>query len=108
MSKEARSPNDRERQRAPSLPFRNSDFGIPSTFGFGLTTASRCRVLRIRTCPTKYWLRSNGEPKARNDYGEWVQSENESYRADAANRLMASTPADECAAQPGSSRREEA
>src|SRR6266849_3911238 len=51
-------------------------------------------------CPTKCWLRFTGEPRAGNTYAEWVQSEQESYRADAANRLIANAPADECAVAP--------
>jgi len=58
-------------------------------------------------CPTKGWLRFTGEPPAGNAYAEWVQTENESYRADAAKRLITNTPADECAQSLGSSRREE-
>ena len=58
-------------------------------------------------CPTKCWLRFTSEPTAGNAYAEWVQVKNESYRAEAAKRLTADLPADECAS-PGSSRREEA
>ena len=58
-------------------------------------------------CPTKCWLRVVGEPTSGNAYAEWVQAQNESYRAEAAKRLTADLPADECAS-PGSSRREEA
>lgn len=29
-------------------------------------------------CPTKCWLRSNGEPTAGNAYAEWVQTQSES------------------------------
>jgi predicted RecB family nuclease len=58
-------------------------------------------------CPTKCWLRFTREPTAANAYAEWMQVKNESYRAEAAKRLTADLPADECAS-PGSSRREEA
>src|SRR5258708_7414257 len=51
-------------------------------------------------CPTKCWLRFTGEPRAGNTYAEWVQSEHESYRADAAKRLIANAPAGECAVAP--------
>src|SRR5712692_1663091 len=44
-------------------------------------------------CPTKCWLRFTGEPRTSNTYAEWVQSEHESYRADAAKRLIANAPA---------------
>jgi len=56
-------------------------------------------------CPTKCWLRVVGEPTSGNAYAEWVQAQNESYRAEAAKRLTADLPADECAS-PGSGRRE--
>jgi predicted RecB family nuclease len=59
-------------------------------------------------CPTKCWLRFVGETPAGNTYAEWVQTQNESYRADAARRLTADMPTDECDPSPGSSRREEA
>ena len=48
-------------------------------------------------CPTKCWLRFTGEPPRAIAYAEWVQTETESYRADAAKRLTANLPADECA-----------
>src|SRR6266581_7728700 len=51
-------------------------------------------------CPTKCWLRFTGEPRTGNTYAEWVQSEHESYRADAAKRLIANAPADGCAVAP--------
>jgi len=59
-------------------------------------------------CPTRCWLRATGEPPSGNTYAEWVQTENESYRIEAAKRLMANTPTAECDPPPGSSRREEA
>ena len=59
-------------------------------------------------CPTKCWLKSKGEPPTGNSYAEWVQTQNESYRAEAAKRLMADAPADECAASSPSSRGNEA
>ena len=48
-------------------------------------------------CPTKCWLKFTGEPPAGSAYAEWVRTEQESYRADAARRLIANAPADECA-----------
>src|ERR1022692_5172568 len=51
-------------------------------------------------CPTKCWLRFTGEPTADNAYAEWVQTQTESYRADAAKRLMADEPANACAVAP--------
>ncbi len=53
-------------------------------------------------CPTKCWLRFTGEPPAGNAYAEWVQTETESYRADAARRLIANAPEAECAIAPAS------
>src|SRR6266481_5193493 len=51
-------------------------------------------------CPTKCWLRFTGEPPAGNTYAEWVQAEQESYRADAAKQLIANAAADKCAVAP--------
>lgn len=58
-------------------------------------------------CPTKCWLRFTGEAPAGNDYAEWTRNQNESFRATAAERLLASTPTDE-SPPPGSSGRVEA
>jgi hypothetical protein len=58
-------------------------------------------------CPIKCWLRFTCEPPSGGAYAEWVQTENESYRAVVLERLMANSPADEYATL-GSSRREEA
>ena len=46
-------------------------------------------------CPTKCWLRFTGEPPAGNPYAEWVQTQNESYRADATMRLTTDFPAED-------------
>src|SRR5271169_4676305 len=43
-------------------------------------------------CSTKCWLRAGGERTSANEYAEWAKSQNESYRADAAKRLMADVP----------------
>src|SRR5437667_4654837 len=51
-------------------------------------------------CPTKCWLRFVDENPLGNAYAEWVQGQNESYRADAVERLIANAPADECAVAP--------
>src|SRR5437667_6356536 len=51
-------------------------------------------------CPTKCWLRFTGEPPTGNTYAEWVQAEQESYRADAAKQLIANAAADKCAVAP--------
>jgi hypothetical protein len=47
-------------------------------------------------CSTKCWLRAAGEPPSGNAYAEWVRWQNESYRADAAKRLIADVPANGC------------
>src|SRR5260370_12012149 len=52
-------------------------------------------------CSTKCWLRAVGEPTSGTAYAEWVRSQNESYRADAAKRLIADVPATECDVVPG-------
>ena len=52
-------------------------------------------------CSTKCWLRAVGEPTSGTAYAEWVRSQNESYRADAAKRLIADVPATECDIVPG-------
>src|SRR5258706_405468 len=51
-------------------------------------------------CPTKCWLRFTNEPPLGNTYAEWIQTEHESYRADATKRLIANVPADEDAVAP--------
>ncbi len=51
-------------------------------------------------CPTKCWLRFTGEQTAGNAYAGWVQTEHESYRADAAKRLIAIAPAGDCPVAP--------
>ena len=59
-------------------------------------------------CPTKCWLRFAGETPSGNTYAEWLETQNESYRADAAARISATVPADEREPSLRSSRREEA
>src|SRR6266436_6325165 len=51
-------------------------------------------------CATKCWLRFKDEPAAGNAYAEWVQTQNDTYRADATKRLMDDLPADECVVGP--------
>src|SRR5271169_957242 len=43
-------------------------------------------------CPTKCWLRSRAEPAAGNIYAEWDHAQNEAYRADSLERLLATNP----------------
>ncbi len=51
-------------------------------------------------CPTKCRLRANGETPSGNTYAEWVQSQNESFRATQTARLLAETPSGESASSP--------
>jgi hypothetical protein len=51
-------------------------------------------------CPTKCWLRATSEAPSGNTYAEWVQSQNESFRAAQTERLLAETPPDESALYP--------
>ena len=51
-------------------------------------------------CPTKCWLRFTGEPVTGNAYAEWVQSQNESYRDTAIQRLRSEALHDDCAISP--------
>jgi predicted RecB family nuclease len=51
-------------------------------------------------CPTKCWLRANSEPPSGNTYAEWVQAQNESFRATQTERLVGETPPDEFARAP--------
>jgi predicted RecB family nuclease len=40
-------------------------------------------------CVTKCWLRSRAEPSAGNVYPEWARAQNEAYRRDGLNKLLA-------------------
>ena len=51
-------------------------------------------------CSTKCWLRASGEPTSGNAYAEWVKAQNRFYRDDAAKRLIADAPANECEVAP--------
>jgi predicted RecB family nuclease len=51
-------------------------------------------------CPSKCWLRATGETPSGNPYAEWVQSQNESYRATQTERLLAECPPDATATSP--------
>ena len=53
-------------------------------------------------CPTLCWLRFTGEIPTGNAYAEWAQSQNESYRIEAAKRLLAHLPTEEWATAPAS------
>jgi predicted RecB family nuclease len=51
-------------------------------------------------CPTNCWLCAHNERPSGNTYAEWVQSQNESYRAAQTDRLLAETPPYESARSP--------
>ena len=51
-------------------------------------------------CPTQGWLRATGEAPSGNTDAEWVRAQNESYRANQIERLLAETPAGELARSP--------
>lgn len=51
-------------------------------------------------CPAKCWLRATAEQATGNTYAEWVQVQNESYRAAGTKRLSSETPQGECAISP--------
>jgi len=51
-------------------------------------------------CPTKCWLRANSETPTGNSYAEWVQSQNESFRATQTERLLAGAPPSESVQSP--------
>jgi predicted RecB family nuclease len=43
-------------------------------------------------CPTKCYLRSTGQAGSGNAYAEWVQAQNDAYRAEAGKRLVSGVP----------------
>src|SRR5229473_1594557 len=51
-------------------------------------------------CTTKCWLLAVGENPTGNAYAEWVQDQNESYRADGLKRLLSAVSQHECAIAP--------
>ena len=51
-------------------------------------------------CPTKCYLRSLGEAGSGNAYAEWVRAQNESYRGETTNRLLAGLPEAEVVVAP--------
>ena len=51
-------------------------------------------------CPTKCWLRASGESASGNTYAEWVQTQNESYRAAETERLLTQASTSELKAPP--------
>jgi predicted RecB family nuclease len=51
-------------------------------------------------CPTKCWLRSQGELGDANSYAAWMQSQNETYRGEGIRRLTEGVPPSECITDP--------
>jgi predicted ester cyclase len=51
-------------------------------------------------CATKCWLRSRAEPTAGNAYAEWARAQNEAYRQDGLNKLLAILPESDFAMEP--------
>jgi predicted RecB family nuclease len=51
-------------------------------------------------CPTKCWLRSRGESGQGNAYAEWAKERNETYCAQAVQRLRDCVPEAECVVAP--------
>ncbi len=51
-------------------------------------------------CPTKCYLRSTGQAGSGNAYAEWVSEQNDAYRGEATNRLMAGLPEAEVTVAP--------
>ena len=51
-------------------------------------------------CPTKCYIRSTGQAGSGNAYDEWVREQNDAYRAEATNRLMAGLPEPEVVVAP--------
>ncbi|HEY5909895.1 MAG TPA: TM0106 family RecB-like putative nuclease [Verrucomicrobiae bacterium] len=47
-------------------------------------------------CPTKCWLRSQGETDAGNEYATWVKAQNETYRIEGVKRLTGDIAPGEC------------
>ncbi|MEI8190489.1 MAG: hypothetical protein WCI75_12305, partial [candidate division NC10 bacterium] len=56
-------------------------------------------------CPTKCFLRSQGEQGTDNAYAEWVRMKSDSYRSDGIQRLREGTPREECTVRPPSTRK---
>jgi predicted RecB family nuclease len=59
-------------------------------------------------CPTKCWLKSNGEHGTGNAYAEWVESQNESFRVAGITRLHSENPEGDAAISPVSDSLKEA
>ena len=52
-------------------------------------------------CPTKCYLRSSGQTGSGNAYAEWVREQNDAYRNDGVQRLMAATESAAAVVTPG-------
>src|SRR5262245_1249439 len=94
---------EQERKQVHHLP--NSDGALQAVFNshkvfsrLGQIRAARVvwRSMKITPdlfqaylkCPMKWWLRATGEAATGNTYAEWVKSQDESYRASEAARLV--------------------
>ncbi len=55
-------------------------------------------------CPTKCWLRANGEPASGNTYAEWFKTQNDTYRETQSQRLVSEYPTGDAAASPAAER----
>jgi predicted RecB family nuclease len=53
-------------------------------------------------CPTKCWLKSNGERGTGNAYAEWVEGQNEAFRVAGINRLHSESPGGDVVISPDS------
>src|ERR1035438_1879425 len=51
-------------------------------------------------CPSKCWLRSNGEPITDNRSTQWAQAQNEAYLASGLQRLLSEIRPEECIISP--------
>jgi predicted RecB family nuclease len=51
-------------------------------------------------CPTKCWLRANGELASHNPYAEWVRAQGRLYRARETERLLSEMPKNESVISP--------
>jgi predicted RecB family nuclease len=51
-------------------------------------------------CPTKCWLKAQGDPGGGNEYADWVKRHNQAYRDDAVRRLLEAVPESERATAP--------
>jgi len=58
-------------------------------------TITSCLFDAYLKCPTKCWLRSQGEAGEENAYAHWIRTQNESYRSEGTKRLLEGMPQNE-------------